>query len=82
MLYNDHEIIGLWKPYGLPMFSASTRPDEHSLEKYLPSLAKELGYQNLFEVHRLDSTTTGMHYSYDQSNKNSFMLKKPSTIFF
>jgi len=60
VLYNDNEIIGLWKPYGLPMFSASTRPDEQSLEKYLPSLAKELGYQNLFEVHRLDSTTTGV----------------------
>ena len=34
--------------------------DEHSLEKYLPFLANHLGYKHLYEVHRLDSTTTGV----------------------
>lgn len=60
ILYNDNEVIGVWKPYGLPMFGSGSRPDEHSLEKYLPFLANELGYKQLYEVHRLDATTTGV----------------------
>jgi len=62
VLYNDHEIVALWKPYGLPMFcsTADAERGAHSLERYLPSLAKHLEYKKLHEIHRLDSTTTGV----------------------
>eukprot|EP00088_Acartia_fossae_P042949 TRINITY_DN4519_c0_g1_i4.p1 TRINITY_DN4519_c0_g1~~TRINITY_DN4519_c0_g1_i4.p1 ORF type:complete len:698 (+),score=131.65 TRINITY_DN4519_c0_g1_i4:40-2133(+) len=60
ILYDDNEIIGLWKPYGLPMFGSANKSNEHNLEKYLPMLAKELGHAQLLEVHRLDATTTGV----------------------
>jgi len=60
ILYNDNEIVGLWKPYGLSMFSSEGNKNEFSLEKFLPELSQHLGHKKLLEVHRLDSTTTGI----------------------
>lgn len=64
VLYNDNEIVALWKPYGLPMFTTPSQCEAgrvyHSLEKYLPSLAASLQCGSLLEVHRLDQTTTGV----------------------
>jgi len=60
VLYDDNELVALWKPYGLPMFNSSEESHRHSLERYLPFLAKELKYEKLMEVHRLDKTTTGI----------------------
>jgi len=60
ILYDDNEIVGLWKPYGLSMFGSKGSENEISLEKFLPELSEKLGHKNLLEVHRLDSTTTGV----------------------
>jgi len=65
VIYNDHDIVALWKPYGLKMFdgageSAKRGPGPISLEKFLPFLATKLGCEQLLEVHRLDATTTGV----------------------
>ena len=43
------------KPYGLEMFGSG----QHSLEKYLPELARSVGAEELHQVHRLDKTTSG-----------------------
>ena len=51
------DIVGINKPYGLPMFGEEHL---HSLEKYLPQLAKAADATELFQVHRLDSTTSGV----------------------
>jgi len=73
ILYNDHDIVAIWKPYGLPMFlkdknnqpvkpktSQEKLKNKFSLQCFLPDLAEKLGIETLHEVHRLDSTTTGV----------------------
>ncbi len=47
------------KPYGLPMFD-QTGKEPHTVEKYLPQLSEALGLPYLYEVHRLDKTTSGV----------------------
>lgn len=68
IIYNDHDIVAVWKPHGLPMFLGESK-NEHkyknrierfSMEYFLPALAKKVEVEKLYEVHRLDSTTTGV----------------------
>jgi len=59
VLYNDHDLVALWKPYGLHMFPSAER-GVRDLETFLPNLAPNLGCHELYEVHRLDHTTTGV----------------------
>merc|ERR1712059_35378 len=61
VIHNDHDIVALWKPYGMDMFpSSENKGRKRAIESFLPGLAKQLGCQHLFEVHRLDNTTTGV----------------------
>jgi len=69
IIYDDHDIVALWKPYGLSMFNTEQdlvsnrkvfQKANHSVEKYLPKLAAKLNCEKLYEVHRLDRTTTGV----------------------
>jgi len=53
------DILALDKPYGLPMFD-QTGSEPHTVEKYLPRLAEALRVKYLYEVHRLDKTTSGV----------------------
>ncbi len=50
------DILAVNKPYGLPMFG----DDVHTVEKYLPWLAQKTNTGYLYEVHRLDKTTSGV----------------------
>ena len=70
ILYNNHDIVAIWKPYGLPMFLDHKKSElalksakhkfKYSLECFLPDLASKVGAEHLYEVHRLDNTTTGV----------------------
>jgi len=73
VIYDKHDIVALWKPYGTTMFNTPGQPtgkrgkekDEVTrkllaIETYLPFLADKLGCTALHEVHRLDATTTGV----------------------
>lgn len=70
ILYNNHDIVAVWKPYGLPMFLDHKKSElalklakhkfKYSLECFLPDLASKVGAEHLYEVHRLDHTTTGV----------------------
>ena len=66
IIYNDHDIVAIWKPYGLPMFpnSLPQKRDrykiKYSMECFLPDIAAKVGCEKLYEIHRLDSTTTGV----------------------
>ncbi|KAG0719595.1 Mitochondrial RNA pseudouridine synthase Rpusd4 [Chionoecetes opilio] len=59
ILYNDHDIVGLHKPYGIAMHGG-TDSQHHVLTDYLPDLAHFLQAEALYPVHRLDATTTGV----------------------
>lgn len=59
IIYNDHDIVGLHKCYGLAMHGG-TDSQYHILTEYLPELAEYLGAEALYPVHRLDATTTGV----------------------
>jgi 23S rRNA-/tRNA-specific pseudouridylate synthase len=56
IFFISDDILAVNKPYGLEMFGKG----HHSLEKYLPRLAKATGVEQLFEVHRIDKTTSGI----------------------
>jgi hypothetical protein len=43
------DIVGLYKPYGIPMFGHS-RDCHHSIDKYLPALCQALNTDNLLQV--------------------------------
>ena len=53
------DIVAISKPYGLPMFDQTGR-EPHTVEKYLPELAESLRVPYLYQVHRLDKTTSGV----------------------
>uniref|UniRef100_A0A0P4WHA9 Pseudouridylate synthase RPUSD4, mitochondrial n=1 Tax=Scylla olivacea TaxID=85551 RepID=A0A0P4WHA9_SCYOL len=59
ILYNDNDIIGLYKPYGITMHGGSDS-QYHVLTEFLPELAEHLKAEVLYPVHRLDATTTGV----------------------
>ena len=67
ILYDNHDIVAMWKPYGLPMFLSNSgnrvtkqKKIRYSLECFKDDLAMKVGAETLHEVHRLDSTTTGV----------------------
>jgi 23S rRNA-/tRNA-specific pseudouridylate synthase len=67
VLYNDHDVVALWKPYGMAMFAGKGLEGKvepwrrHlALETHLPDLAARLECEALHEVHRLDASTTGV----------------------
>ncbi|XP_045131441.1 mitochondrial RNA pseudouridine synthase RPUSD4-like [Portunus trituberculatus] len=59
ILYNDNDIVGLHKSYGIAMHGGSDS-QHHVLTDYLPELARYLKAEALYPVHRLDATTTGV----------------------
>ena len=82
IIYNDHDIVAIWKPYGMPMFgdtNGKTKYTKHknrfSLESFLPDIAKKVECEKLFEVHRLDSTTTGV-VLYAKTKEMEMKLRK------
>jgi len=66
IIYDDHDIVAVWKPYGLPMFQSKKtvlkkmKNMTHSMECFLPDIAAKVKCETLHEVHRLDATTTGV----------------------
>ena len=69
ILYDKHDVVAIWKPYGLPMFMTGSGSvtrlikkgrARYSLECFKSELAAKVGAETLHEVHRLDSTTTGV----------------------
>ena len=84
ILFDKHDIVALWKPYGLPMFLNSSGSvtrlikrgrARYSLECFKPDLAEKVGVENLYEVHRLDSTTTGV-VLYAKTKEMELKLRK------
>merc|ERR1719341_28753 len=83
ILYNDHDIVAVWKPHGLQMFMSDKfqigkkhKPEvRFSMECCLPFLAEKVGVEKLYEVHRLDSTTTGV-VLYAKTKEMELKLRK------
>ncbi len=67
------DIVALCKPYGLEMFGDKC---QHSVEKYLPPLCDFLGCQSLYQVHRLDKTTSGILLLAKTKERHSFLVEK------
>ena len=65
VVYNDHDIVAIHKPYGLQMFGES-KGSRHSVDNLLHCLHGQLGVEKtdnwpgLMPVHRLDKNTTGI----------------------
>ncbi|KAK3863231.1 hypothetical protein Pcinc_030982 [Petrolisthes cinctipes] len=59
IIFDQYDIVGLYKPYGLSV-QPGTESLYHTLTDFLPDLATFLKTENLYPVHRLDSTTTGV----------------------
>ena len=70
VIYNQNDIVALWKPYGMTMFNTPGQPmgkrgkekDEVvrkliAIETYLPFLADKLGCSALHEVTSNDTHT-------------------------
>ena len=81
IIYDDHDIVAVWKPYGLPMFQgkkAVIKKREnmtHSMECFLPDIAAKVKCETLHEVHRLDATTTGV-LLYAKTKEMELKLRK------
>ena len=82
ILYDNHDIVAIWKPYGLPMFTTESnnkttkkKKTSYSMEYFKADLATKLGAETLHEVHRLDSTTTGV-LLYAKTKEVELMLRK------
>jgi len=86
IIYNDHDIVAMWKPHGLPMFCGESKNkdinknrhqkiERFSMEYFLPDLAKKVEVEKLYEVHRLDSTTTGV-ILYAKTKEMELKLRK------
>jgi len=81
IIYNDHDIIAIWKPYGLPMFPPGKTQkmkgpkQRFSMEGFLPDLATRVDAEQLYEVHRLDHTTTGV-VLYAKTKEMELKLRK------
>ncbi|XP_076045537.1 uncharacterized protein LOC143027820 [Oratosquilla oratoria] len=59
ILYDNYDIIGLYKPFGLPV-QQGTGQHEFTLTDLLPDLGKLLKVEKIHVVHRLDIGTTGV----------------------
>ena len=65
VIYDDHDIVAIHKPYGLQMFGESKR-NRHSVENLLKCLYDQVhvektdDWPGLLPVHRLDKNTTGI----------------------
>ena len=81
IIYNDHDIVAVWKPYGLPMFPPGKTEklkgpkQRFSMEGFLPDLAVRVDAEKLYEVHRLDHTTTGV-VLYAKTKEMELKLRK------
>lgn len=68
ILFHDYEIVGISKPYNLPLDKGAQElagkcgeyQHPHTLTKYLPELASHLGVSKLYQVHRIDKNTSGV----------------------
>ncbi|XP_064620523.1 uncharacterized protein LOC135483497 [Lineus longissimus] len=60
VIYNDHDIVAIDKPYGLP--SQGGEGVNHNIASLLPKFAKKIdaSLETLHSVHRLDKDTTGV----------------------
>ncbi|KAG7160522.1 uncharacterized protein LOC121876093 [Homarus americanus] len=59
IIYDNYDIIGLYKPYGMVMHQG-TSSHHHVLSEYLPDLAIHLKSNELYPIHRLDANTSGV----------------------
>ena len=65
VIYDDHDIVAIHKPYGLQMFGES-KTNRHSVENLLNCLYDQVhvektdDWPGLMPVHRLDKNTTGI----------------------
>lgn len=59
VIFDKHDIVAINKLYGLEMYHKGSK-SFHSVDKYLPDLAKHFDVPELFVVHRLDKNTTGV----------------------
>ena len=71
VIYNKHDIVALWKPYGMTMFHTQGQGDKRRKEKdevtrrmlaietYLPHIANKLGCSSLYEVRSLNDCYRG-----------------------
>ena len=81
IIYDNHEIVAVWKPYGLPMFQGKKSVIKkrenmtHSMECFLPDIAAKVKCETLYEVHRLDATTTGV-LLYAKTKEMELKLRK------
>jgi len=81
IIYDDHDIVAVWKPYGLPMFQSKKtvlkkmKNMTHSMECFLPDIAAKVKCETLHEVHRLDATTTGV-LLYAKTKEMELKLRK------
>jgi len=81
IIYDNHDIVAVWKPYGLPMFQGKKTVIKkrenmtHSMECFLPDIAAKVKCESLYEVHRLDATTTGV-LLYAKTKEMELKLRK------
>ncbi len=81
IIYDNHDIVAVWKPYGLPMFQGKKSVIKkrenmtHSMECFLPDIAAKVKCETLYEVHRLDATTTGV-LLYAKTKEMELKLRK------
>ena len=82
IIFDQFDIVAIWKPYGLPMFSEKQvktknpkRKKTFSLEEFLPDIAEKVGCEKLHEVHRLDHSTTGV-VLYAKTKEKELELRK------
>ena len=84
IIFDKHDIVAIWKPYGLPMFLTGSGSvtslvkrgrARYSLECFKAELASKVGAETLHEVHRLDSTTTGV-VLYAKTKEMELKLRK------
>ncbi|KAG1682199.1 Mitochondrial RNA pseudouridine synthase RPUSD4 [Nymphon striatum] len=78
VLYNDHEILALYKPYGLAVQGTENDKSRLCLLDVLPDLAEILNKgDKLYTSHRIDRNTTGIILL----AKTQFMANHLQTLF-
>ena len=81
IIYDNHDIVAVWKPYGMPMFQGKKPVMKkmekriYSMECFLPDIAAKVKCETLYEVHRLDATTTGV-LLYAKTKEMELKLRK------
>ena len=79
VLYNDHDLVALWKPYGLHMFPSAER-GVRDLETFLPKLVPNLGCHELYEVRKQNACL--FHFNIGNWKDPSFTFPKFKLFFF